>query len=911
MRVSVLFVYTVILILPLTIFAQDKKAFKRSFIEAEYFFLRGEYEEAAFLYSELLKSDPSNANLHFLTGACYLSCDGMKDKAVPHLEKAVTSVSPGYREGSYRETNAPKEAFFALGRAYHINNMFDEALDFYQKYLRIMRISDVAEYEYVKKQIEAVKLARVMIKDTIDAGIFDMGENINISSANYRAVLAEKDSILFYMAKKPFYNAILTSKKNKGYWSEPEIINEELEIDGNYKLCSVSFDGTELYISVDDGYQADIFVSYFKKGKWSPVVPLGEEINTIYNETHASVSKDKKTLYFTSDRPEGKGALDIYTAKRNTDGTWGLIKNMGNPVNTGYSEDTPFITMDDKTLYFSSTSHATMGGFDVFYSVKLPGNNWSYPANLGYPISTTDDDLFYFPINNGKQALYTSISPCLPPQKILLVDFSKEETERKYAFLGKIKTGDNLELDPGTVISVVETNKNQPLAEITPNTETGEYALEIPAGNYEVRINSEGYLPESENLSILPQHTSRNINLETNLMPVDIAEGKYVISKNIFFGFDSYLLSDEAKHELEKLYSLMRGKPEIYVEVTGHADAKGSDDYNMRLSANRARAVTEYLASRGISRERFISKAVGESGNIAINVNEDGTDNPEGRKYNRQAEINLVNNSDKNIVMEESLVPERLKPKADKSYYVILNETTQLLKDIPGQVLHNEIKLFETGNKFLYTAGIFKTKAEAVEYLNNVIDMEYTDSRIVTEEELNHLLLPPVPDMSEVSGPFTIQILALRNPVSHSHFVKPHKITRITGNDGINRYISGIYKNFNDASPDLSLFVSEGFHDAFINQIIRYSTVKEDSAINYKEIDFYYTVQLSATRKPIDEKTLNNIGNLSLNKGLDDFYRYSSGVFLNKTDAEKYLEKIKQSGFADAFIRKVGGVGDK
>ncbi len=910
MRHTILFILSAFLILPRVSIAQDKKEFKKSFIEAEYFFMRGEYEEAAFLYNELLKSDPSNANLHFLLGASYLSTENLKKKAIPHLEKAVGSVSPGYRDGSYRETNAPRETFFALARAYHINNRFDDALDFYQKYQRLIRISDVAEYEYVNKQIEAVKRARVMIKDTLDIYVSEMTEVINHAPSHYRAVLAEKDSVLVYMSARPFFSAIMTSRKTRKGWSEPFMINQELKIDGNYKLCSVSYDGTELYFSINDGYQWDIFMSQYKNGKWSPVKALGKDINTIYNETHASLSKDKKTLHFTSDRPGGMGALDIYYAKRNSDGSWGQIKNIGKPVNTSYSEDTPFITMDDKTLYFSSMSHATMGGFDIFYSSRLPNNSWSYPANIGYPINTTDDDLFYFPLTNGKEALYTTYGTSLPTQKILYIHYGQEDSVHKYAFTGKIRTEDRMDLEQDTRVTVTAAGGKTPIAELTPDPETGEYQVEIPAGNYEVMVSAEGYRAKTEIVSFLPQHTVKNVSMETNLTPVDITTGKYVISKNIFFEFDSHRLSEESKHELEKLYMLMTGKPEIYVEVTGYTDARGTSEYNMKLSANRAGAVSEYLTSRGISRERFISKAAGESRSIAINLNEDGTDNPEGRRFNRRVEINLINNSDDNIILEEIMVPDRLKPKATKSYYVILDETDRELINIPDKVLSTEIKLFETGKKFVYTAGSFRSKAEAVEYLNNVIDMDFAESRIVTEEEFNNLLLPAVPDMSEVSGPFTIQILALRNPVQPGYFSKPHKITRITGNDGISRYISGVYKKYDNALGDLSTFMSEGYHDAFINQVIRYSGIKDSGDINFGELDFYYTVQLSATRKPINEKNLKDIENISLNKGSDGFYRYSSGVFLNRNEAEKQLETVKKLGFEDAFVRKVEG-GDK
>ncbi len=885
--------------------AQDKKTFKTNFLEAEYFMLNEEYKEAAFLYNEMLKSDPSNANLHFLVGACYLSINGRKKMSIPHLEKAVSNVSAGYREGSYRETDAPRVAFYALARAYHINNQFDKAIEYYKMYKRVMKISDVAEVEFINRQIFSIELAKEYINDTLALDFLPVFEMVSPDNSNYRAVFAEKDSIIVFMTYKPFYSAIMMSKLKNGSWTEPEMINDQLEIDGNYNLCSITYDATELYLAVNRDFNWDLYVSYYEGQRWTPVQALGKIINTKFNETHASLTRDKRMMYFTSDRPGSMGALDIYYSLRDEGGDWQKPLNIGEPVNNIYSEETPFVSADGKTLYFSSMSHATMGGFDIFYSTRLPNNSWSYPANLGYPISTSDDDLFFVPLEDGKQALFSSEGDVLPQHKIVLLDLEPEDSDLRYAFRGTITTEDRFDLDESAIVSIIDTEKKKPIAENIPVSETGEFNVEVPAGKYQLTVKAEGYDPAEEFISILPRHRSKNIEIGTSLTPSSVSEGKYALVKGVLFDFDSFRLTDEAKHELEKLYILLSENPDLYVEVTGYTDAIGSEEYNLQLAHKRSGEVVSYLVSKGIPRESFISKAAGKSDFIARNKREDGADSPEGRRYNRRVEINLINTGDKDIVMEEILVPENLKSSAYRNYYVILEESGSAKNTIPSEMENQSVKLYETGNRYIYATENYFNRQQAIEFLNKVIDTGFPDSRIISENDFNVLTKPSVPELSELKGPFIIQLLAMKVPVSDDFFKLTDEVFRIEGNDGIFRYITGVFDSFEEAQKQLPFHVKNGFTDAFVNQLSRYwdqtgEHESEDSA------GYYYTVQFSALIKPPAPDYFKDTDKTILTRGNDGFYRYSSGIFFNISDAEKHLLKLKDKGFYDAFVRKIG-----
>ncbi|MCF8379247.1 MAG: OmpA family protein [Bacteroidales bacterium] len=884
---------------------EEKKEFKKKFLEADYFFMVEEYDEAAFLYQDLLRSDPTNANLQFLTGANYLSLQGQKSKSIPYLEKAVQSISPSYREGSYKERNAPKESLFAIARAYHVNNQLDLALEYYEKYKTVMQVRDVAEIEFINKQIKSVELSKVMILDTVDINSKSLITGDYNDFSRYNSVYSEEDSLLLYMSNRPFYDAIIMTRIVNGIWTKPEIINGQIELDGNIKLCSVSFDGKEIYISRKENYNSELFMSKFKDGKWDKAVPLSENINTIFNETHAVLSKDKSTLYFTSDRPGGYGAMDIYYCTRKTDGEWGEAKNLGKPINAIYSEETPFITADGKTLYFSSMSHATMGGFDIFYSSKLPGGTWSYPANLGFPISSNDDDLHYFPLNNGQQALYTGQSYKFSGNDLAMVSPADIDPKKLTAIKGKIIPDDMGILDENTNISLINTQTKEIIAVTKPDENTGEYNFDVTAGDYEIRVESVGYDTLKESISLGDQQRAHNINVESTLTSEQVSSGEYVISKNILFDFDKSELSEESKFELEKLYLLMDDNPEMMLELTGHTDSKGSAEYNLRLSNRRNQSIIDYLVSRGISKERFISKSAGETNNIAINENPDGTDNPEGRKFNRQVELNLLSQGDKKIWLEEYMVPEHLKPEASRNYYVILTDETDQLSNLEQKRVDNKVKLYETGRKHIYAAGSFANKRAAIEYLNQIIDTKFDAGRIVDESEFKYLLQPSVPDLEKIKGPFTIQLMALRQKIDLDQLPEQKLIRQIQSKDKFYRYISGVFDEYSEAQDSLVYFVLKGYTDAFIIPLARFdATIAEDEIImdNY---DFYYTIQFSATRKPANEDYFKDIENIVSYKGKDDFYRYSTGIFLNKLEADKTLQEIKKMGFSDAFVKRV------
>jgi len=377
--------------------------------------------------------------------------------------------------------------------------------------------------------------------------------------------------------------------------------------------------------------------------QWSEPIPLNTPINTKYQEPSASLSPDEHTLYFVSDRPGGLGGKDIYVAKKQEDGTWGDVKNIGTPINTTGNEDAVFMHPDGKTMYFSSTGHKGMGGYDIYKSVYTDDGVWSAPENIGYPINTPDDDVFYVLSASGKHAYYSSFKKEGKGEKdIYLITFPDGSKNQSGLTLLKgivydEKTNEKLEAS----IEIVDNETNKVMATFRSNSETGKYIVPLPAGkDYGISVNSDGYLFHSENINIPANSGFQEIEKDIPMKP--IAVGEIMVLRNIFFDYDKATLRDKSINELERVVKLLNRYPTIKVEISGHTDSIGSNLYNEKLSRLRAKSVVTYLISRGILTDRLVFKGYGESKPMAPNSNPDGSDNPAGRQLNRRVELKIL-----------------------------------------------------------------------------------------------------------------------------------------------------------------------------------------------------------------------------------------------------------------------------
>jgi hypothetical protein len=495
-------------------YSQSKVNNKENFLEAESFFIHEEFSDALPLYVQLKETSPWNYNLDYRIGRCYLSMPFEKIKAITYLEKAVKHVSKDYNEGKYSEEMAPLDAIFYLGDAYRINNQLEKAIATY-KLFKTKASSKTYDLKLLNNQIEACQRAIEAIKKPIDIDLTNLGNDINTRYSETNPVVTPNEDVLVYASSLPFYEALFYTKKIDGKWTKPINIIPELGVDGDCFPTCISYDGTELFLYRSNDYRGDIYVTNYKNGKWTKIKKLNNNINTKYLEAHASLSRDGKTLYFSSNREGGFGGLDIYKSERTEGENWGPAVNLGSVINTRYNEDTPFILLDGKRLYYSSDGHESIGGYDIFYSDLSPKGVWLKSKNLGYPVNTTDDDMFYCPIRDGSIAYMAIYDPNgFGRLDIVRLNVHTYDNPRKYQIIGNAKLQLSSGQTPVFYLALFDKNKNDTVLR---RRIIGEkFSFETEPGQYDVYISSEHNQFQKQPLNITwgSKDTDRSMNFE-------------------------------------------------------------------------------------------------------------------------------------------------------------------------------------------------------------------------------------------------------------------------------------------------------------------------------------------------------------------------------------------------------------
>ena len=386
-------------------FSQYNDELKKVFFDAEYYILYEDYNEAVVHYLNLLNNGIDNAYINHRIGECYLQIPGQKTKSIPYLEEACKNISSKFKEGSLKETNAPIRTLFYLGSAYQISNQLDKAIAAYEKFEELLDVMDIYNIDYVNQQIKSCNNAIELMHKPIKIKESNVGEKINDGFSNIRPVISSDEKSIIFISNLKFYDAIFQAGKSGDEWSNPINITPDIQSDGDYYPTFLSSDGKSLLLNRNENYSINIYESKFENEKWQLPKKLNKNINTKFQESGASFSSDKKELYFVSNRKSGNGGFDIYKSTFNEElNDWGKAINLGSEINTPFNEETPIISEDGNTLFFCSQGHYNMGGFDIFYSTRISENEWSTPVNIGYPINTTDDNVYFYPVDNGNYA---------------------------------------------------------------------------------------------------------------------------------------------------------------------------------------------------------------------------------------------------------------------------------------------------------------------------------------------------------------------------------------------------------------------------------------------------------------------------------------------------------------------------
>ncbi|HHZ65927.1 MAG TPA: hypothetical protein EYN38_08095 [Flavobacteriales bacterium] len=632
---------------------KTQKIFKDKFFAAGEFWLYDNFAKALPLYVEIEGLDPGNAHINWKIGMCYLHSSSEKSKSIPYLEIATKSVSVNYQEDMPGDKNAPLDVYRALAHAYHLDYQLDTAIHMFKKYKSFFSEKELDIRSQIDIQIKMCQKAKELMKSPVKAIVTNLGSQVNGPYADFGPVISADELTLIFTSRRKgstglniddnglFFEDIYVSNNEAGEWSGAVAIDTNINSENHEATIGLSVDGQKLFIYKDDDGNGNIYSSDLNGEVWSVPVLMGSDINTKYWETHAVISADGKTIYFVSDRKGGFGGRDLYKAVSMPNGEWSLAQNMGPLINTAFDEDAPFIHPDGVQLFFSSNGHESMGGFDIFSTELDEDNRWSKPVNIGYPINTTDDDIYYITSVDGKRAYYSSAKPGGFGEKdIYMISLPEAEDKNLTVLTGYVS--DQYGQVPRFAEIIVTNNETGELIGIyNPNVSTGKYLVILPNdGNYNISYESAGLLYHSENLYIPPNSAYSQINKAIQLTTIKV--DKKIVLNNLFFNYEQSTMKKESAPEIDRVFAFLTNKPKLQIEISGHTDSKGEHDYNMKLSQDRAQAVVDALIAKGVAKERLSARGYGETQPVANNLDNNGNEDPKGMALNRRVELKIL-----------------------------------------------------------------------------------------------------------------------------------------------------------------------------------------------------------------------------------------------------------------------------
>ncbi len=601
-------------------------------------------------YLEAYKTHQNSAVLNYKIADCYLHTL-YKYKALPYAKKAF-ELDP----------HAVYDMDYMIGMAHHQVEDFDNAILHYSNFKMNYNGNNNDSLLYVAKRIKECNHGKEYIKDTI-YDLMDMGPIVNSQYADYVPLIRADQSYMIFTSRRPhkeidhdkkgrhhggrladfdleYYEDIFrTDHINDSTWSEPYRFDYSTDKFGKHDACvSMSFDGLTIFTYRPDN-EGDLFSSKIENGKWTETEPM-KGINSKYREDHIAMSYDNKTAYFVSDRPGGFGRKDIWKTTRIGENEWDVPVNLGPTINTEYDEEGVFIHPDGKSLYFSSRGHSTMGGYDIFEATYEDGK-WSPPSNMGYPINSPDDDVFFVLTADGKNAYLSSVKEGgFGMQDIYSITPFEKKKHKEFdvvVFKG-IVIDKETKVKLNAKVDIIDNSTGIKIFSNTVDAERG-FLVTLPTGkegkNYGIAVEAQGYLFYSENFDLVKKPGFKEYEKIVEMEKVKA--GAVLTLRNVFFDFDKWDLKPESVRELDHAIEVLNTYGDMKIQIEGHTDYKGSDSYNQILSEKRCNSVKEYLLKKGFDPKRIV-KVIGYGESKPIDTNE--TD--EGRAHNRRVEFRLV-----------------------------------------------------------------------------------------------------------------------------------------------------------------------------------------------------------------------------------------------------------------------------
>ncbi len=642
------------------------------------------YGKAFDEYIQAVAYNSSNPELNYKIGVSAL-CSDKKEEASGFFLKALEV-----------KKDLTDDIHLLTGRALKYAGRYSDAIKEFDEYLKSDVKKSKGNISVAKKSIEECNSALIITKDTLRIEITNPGANINSEADDFAEVLTSDGKTMYFASRREqpgssshypdskFDENIFVSKLSGSSWSPAVVAGKNLTTKYSEAPVYISPKADQLYIYAGYENGGDIMVSVNKKSKWKAPQPIPYKINSNGSETSFSFTPSGDEIYYVTDNGKnGFGGKDIYFIKKTGKRKWSKPQNAGSAINTLYDEESVSFSKKGDTLWFSSKGHNSIGGFDIFYSVKNQNGAWDTARNLGYPVNTPWDELFYRPEPSNDSSFYFASNrsgglggldiyhgKILPPPPVILpplpppppppapkpdtifirdtVVVVKEIVPVPAAPVVKIDTVKELDLYlVGTVkdsetgepliakIDVVDRSSEAVVATTASSDLNGSYRVKLPAKKtYMVDVRAAGFLSDARRIDV-PENWPKDIyNFNIELIKVKV--GKKVVLNNILFESGKSILTAGSYEEVDKLYGLMQENEKMRIEISGHTDKTGSEPLNIKLSENRAKAVMDYLIKKGISQSRMEYKGFGSLQAIADN------NTPAGRAKNRRVEFKIL-----------------------------------------------------------------------------------------------------------------------------------------------------------------------------------------------------------------------------------------------------------------------------
>lgn len=633
---------------------------------ADQYFAAGEYYTAASLYEQFLNPPKNQVNDQVFP--LYSKRGKLANTAIPKnipREAILYKQAESYRlahyylraDSTYKKCADNIDALYWMAVCERSLGQYGEAAANLRQYLEAAnnnkQFMEAAEQEwatlqYIKKQLVRPDSVLVNIRKLNMPGSYEKGgfAVVPVSRNQYLVSSTTADSPVA-KGNNPYNSHLFYAELNNDSLSR--ITSLALPVPTaltNQGAASVTVDNSRIYFTqwqkMNGRVVSNIYVIKQVNGKWStPELVNGINISG-YSSKQPFCTADSKYLYFASDRPGGSGGFDIWYAPLQEDGSAGDSVNAGRTINTESDEQAPFYHTSSNSLVFSTNGRQGMGSFDLF-TAKGTGINWSTPTNLGYPVNSSRDDIYFY-----------------APEKSPLLADALIGSDRgagccmETYHINKLSKHNRM---TGVVIDL-KTHKPVGDADIILNTHSGLTHKTITDINGNYVFDSLDVLLNNSTIIAIKQGYRDTITIvsikktdESNLLTdqhhnTDIfIEKKFVLKPEnvvtVYFDFDMHNLKPEAVRRLDSVYNVLLELPEATLQISGYTDGKGSVEYNAKLSDRRARACAEYFIKNGIASNRISFESFGACCPLEMELI-NGRDNPDGRSRNRRALINIT-----------------------------------------------------------------------------------------------------------------------------------------------------------------------------------------------------------------------------------------------------------------------------